>query len=62
MKNVKIIWYKGIESLQSNVVDLKYFQLRILLDKSLKYLRFKVAKILELENLGLWQRLNSFIQ
>ncbi len=53
-------------TLQLNVVDLTYFKLWIQLDQTIsvydiKGLHRQSAKSLGLENVSLWQRLNSFI-
>ena len=52
--------------LQPNVTDLRYFKAWILSDQlikvwNIKGVHFKVAKILGLESLSLWQILNHFL-
>ena len=54
-------------SLQPDGVNLWYFKLRLfelqaLIVWNIKGLGKRVAKLLELENLSLWQKLNSFCQ
>ena len=50
-------------TLQPDVVDLGYFKLWILVDQivwNIKGFQYPVAEILGLENLDLWQKINSF--
>ena len=58
-------WFSN-PSLQPTVVDLRYFKLWTILDQIIEVWNFKglhqqVVEIWVLENLNLWQRLNSFI-
>ena len=60
-------WFSNPYIVATRCVDLRYFKLWIFSDQiilvwNIKSLHYQVAKIYELENMSLSQRLNSFIR